>query len=389
MSGKIRNERNELTNYYSGERIVYVKGDFSPVLPMHTDIGTHKIRVWHSAQYDACKRCRHIDHGYLETDKCNAYLHDDDVIAFRSPNYVLCNFYEAKFFVYNSYFTSVEQAYQWRKMKHIGQEAYALEISKSKTPGRAKQIANRVPGNLLKDWHVIKCDVMRELLIAKVEQCSKFRSILLKTEGKRLIEATNDMYWASGLPPYLSTTTKPECFPGKNWLGRILEDIRDERRQSTSSSSMDTSDSTNTLIEEAFRSTTDQPPVSTTAQPPRVDHCSVTCVDHCSTPRVDYCSTPCVDYCSAPRVDRCSASRVDHCSAPRVDPCSVTCVDHCSTSRVDHCSSPRVDHCSAPVSTTAQPPCRPLLSHLCRPLLNSRYRPLLNPLCRPLLCPPW
>ena len=74
VSGKIRNERNELTNYYSGERIVYVKGDFSPVLPMYTDIGTHKIRVWHSAQYDACKRCRHIDHGYLETDKCNAYL---------------------------------------------------------------------------------------------------------------------------------------------------------------------------------------------------------------------------------------------------------------------------------------------------------------------------
>ena len=175
-----------------------------------------------------------------------AYLHDDDVTAFRSPNYVLCNFYEAKFFVYNSHFTSVEQAYQWRKMKHIGQEAYALEISKSKTPGRAKQIANRVPGNLLKDWHVIKCDVMRELLIAKVEQCSKFRTTLLKTEGKRLIEATNDMYWASGLPPYLSTTTKPECFPGKNWLGRILEDIRDELRQSTSSSSMDTSDSTNT-----------------------------------------------------------------------------------------------------------------------------------------------
>ena len=109
---------------------------------------------------------------------------------------------------------------------------------------------------------------MRELLIAKVEQCSKFRTTLLKTEGKRLIEATNDMFWASGLPPYLSTTTKPECFLGKNWLGRILEDIRDELRRSTSSSSMDTSDSTNTLIEEAPRSTTDQPPVSTTAQPP-------------------------------------------------------------------------------------------------------------------------
>ena len=340
VSGKIRNERNELTNYYSGERIVYVKGDFSPVLPMYTDIGTHKIRVWHSAQYDACKRCRHIDHGYLETDKCNAYLHDDDVIAFRSPNYVLCNFYEAKFFVYNSYFTSVEQAYQWRKMKHIGQEAYALEISKSKTPGRAKQIANRVPGNLLKDWHVIKCDVMRELLIAKVEQCSKFRSTLLKTEGKRLIEATNDMYWASGLPPYLSTTTKPECFPGKNWLGRILEDIRDELRQSTSSSSMDTSDSTNTLIGEASRSTTDQPPVSTTAQPP---------VSTNAQPPVSTTAQPPVSTPAQSPVSTTAQLPVSITSQP---PVSTTAQPPVSTTAQPPVSTPA----QSPVSTTAQPP---------------------------------
>ena len=340
VSGKIRNERNELTNYYSGERIVYVKGDFSPVLPMYTDIGTHKIRVWHSAQYDACKRCRHIDHGYLETDKCNAYLHDDDVIAFRSPNYVLCNFYEAKFFVYNSYFPSVEQAYQWRKMKHIGQEAYALEISKSKTPGRAKQIANRVPGNLLKDWHVIKCDVMRELLIAKVEQCSKFRSTLLKTEGKRLIEATNDMYWASGLPPYLSTTTKPECFPGKNWLGRILEDIRDELRQSTSSSSMDTSDSTNTLIGEASRSTTDQPPVLTTAQPP---------VSTNAQPPVSTTAQPPVSTPAQSPVSTTAQLPVSTTSQP---PVSTTAQPPVSTTAQPPVSTPA----QSPVSTTAQPP---------------------------------
>ena len=348
VSGKIRNERNELTNYYSGERIVYVKGDFSPVLPMYTDIGTHKIRVWHSAQYDACKRCRHIDHGYLETDKCNAYLHDDDVIAFRSPNYVLCNFYEAKFFVYNSYFTSVEQAYQWRKMKHIGQEAYALEISKSKTPGRAKQIANRVPGNLLKDWHVIKCDVMRELLIAKVEQCSKFRSTLLKTEGKRLIEATNDMYWASGLPPYLSTTTKPECFPGKNWLGRILEDIRDELRQSTSSSSMDTSDSTNTLIGEASRSTTDQPPVSTTAQPP-VSTNAQPLVSTNAQPPVSTTAQPPVSTPAQSPVSTTAQLPVSTTSQP---PVSTTAQPPVSTTAQPPVSTPA----QSPVSTTAQPP---------------------------------
>ena len=124
---------------------------------------------------------------------------------------------------------------------------------------------------MLKDWHETKRDVMRELLNAKVEQCSKFRTTLLKTEGKQIIEATHDMYWASGLPPYLSTTTKPECFSGENWLGHILEGIRDELIRfmpSTSSSSMDISDSAIEPTEEASHSTTAQPPMSTTAQSP-------------------------------------------------------------------------------------------------------------------------
>ena len=237
ISGKIRNQQNELTEYYSGERIVYVKGSFSPALPMYADFGKHRTRVWHASQYDACKRCRHLDHNQLETDKCDAFMHDDDVIAFRSPNYVLCNFYVDSLFVYDRHFTSVEQAYQWKKMKHIKQEAFALEITKAKTPSKAKQIANRVPQNLLEDWHFIKLDVMKQILDAKLEQCSKFRDELSKSQGKRIIEATQDTYWASGLPPYLSTTTKPEYFPGENWLGRILEDMREELIRSSQSSS--------------------------------------------------------------------------------------------------------------------------------------------------------
>ena len=254
ISGKIRNQQNELTEYYSGERIVYVKGSFSPALPMYADFGKHRTRVWHASQYDACKRCRHLDHNHLETDKCDAFMQeDDDAIAFRSPNYVLCNFYVNSLFVYDRHFTSVEQAYQWKKMKHIKQEAFALEITKAKTPSKAKQIANRVPQNLLEDWHFIKLDVMKQILDAKLEQCSKFRDELSKSQGKRIIEATQDTYWASGLPPYLSTTTKPEYFPGENWLGRILEDMREEliRSSQSSSTKLATNNSTAGLLQKS------------------------------------------------------------------------------------------------------------------------------------------
>ena len=139
------------------------------------------------------------------------------------------------------------------KMKHIKQEAFALEITKAKTPSKAKQIANRVPQNLLEDWHFIKLDVMKQILDAKLEQCSKFRDELSKSQGKRIIEATQDTYWASRLPPYLSTTTKPEYFPGENWLGRILEDMREELTRSSQSSStkLATNNSTAGLLQKS------------------------------------------------------------------------------------------------------------------------------------------
>ena len=172
------------------------------------------------------------------------------MIAFRSPNYVLCNFYVDTLSVYDQaaydrHFTSVEQAYQWKKIKYINQEPLALEITKAKTPSRAKQIANGVPQNLLKDWHMIKRDVMKKILDAKLEHCSKFRNELLKSQGKCLIEATQYMYWASGLPPYLSITIKPEHFAGENWLGRILEDMREEliRSRQSSLTTLTTNDS--------------------------------------------------------------------------------------------------------------------------------------------------
>ena len=242
MPGKIRNDKNELSQYYSGEKIVYVKGNFTPALPNFADLGDYRVRVWHATQIDACQRCRHLGHNHLETDQCDAFLHSDDVIAFKSPNYVLCNFYAHKLFVYDRSFTSVEQAYQWKKMQHIGHEQYSREIMMSKTPGRAKQIANRVPYHLLKKWHSIKRDVMREIIGAKIEQCPKFKETLLKSEGKRLIEATQDMFWASGLPPNLSSSTKPECLPGCNCLGRILEDMRYDLIQSNQSDNLSTSD---------------------------------------------------------------------------------------------------------------------------------------------------
>ena len=46
---------------------------------------------------------------------------------------------------------------------------------------------------------------MREILHAKADFCEEFKSALLDTAGRRLVEAvTGDDFCSSGLPPYLA-----------------------------------------------------------------------------------------------------------------------------------------------------------------------------------------
>ena len=84
--------------------------------------------------------------------------------------------------------------------------------------------------NLLKhkDWHSIKCQVMKEILRAKSDYSPLFRSALLNSVGKQIVESTQDLFWASGLPPRYSASTKPEYYPGNNKLGHVLEQLRND-----------------------------------------------------------------------------------------------------------------------------------------------------------------
>lgn len=68
------------------------------------------------------------------------------------------------------------------------------------------------------DWEIIKDDIMREAVRAKIQQHPQVLRLLLSTGGAALIEHTrNDSYWADGGDG-----------SGLNMLGRILMEIRRE-----------------------------------------------------------------------------------------------------------------------------------------------------------------
>ena len=218
-----------MTPFYSGDRFVFVKGKFSPALHRNALVNYNKCRIWHKTQEEACERCRSSDHVTNDTDKCSAFSDDSDsIIAFRSPKHVLCNYYPAHIKVYDTMFYSVEQAYQWRFLKYIGMEEQAQQVLDTRSPAEAKEIASSIPRQLHKDWHSIKLCVMRDILHAKADYCVLFKKTLIDSVGKRLVESTQDLFWASGLSPNLSATTTPAYYPGSNELGRILEAVRAE-----------------------------------------------------------------------------------------------------------------------------------------------------------------
>ena len=98
---------------------------------------------------------------------------------------------------------------------------HALEILDAESPTAAKEIASRIPRFLHKDWHQIKLTVMRDIHIDKA-----FKSTLIDSGVKDLVECTQDLFWASGLAPRLTSTTKPSFYPGSNMLGNILDSVR-------------------------------------------------------------------------------------------------------------------------------------------------------------------
>ena len=228
ISARIRDNNNRLTSFYNGDRFVFVKGQFKPALHTSAIVDFNKCRIWHKSQENACTRCRGTDHLTTNTAQCDAYTEENDVISIRSSKHVLCNYYMSYLKVFDMEFASVEHAYQWRFMKYIGLDDYAHQIQKCHSPAEAKEIASSVPRELHHDWHRIKRTVMRDILHAKADYCPLFKSTLMDSVGMRLVESTQDLYWASGLPPRFTTTTKPRYYPGRNELGHILESVRSD-----------------------------------------------------------------------------------------------------------------------------------------------------------------
>ena len=115
---------------------------------------------------------------------------------------------------------------RWPTSEHYFQaqkfadEAYRQQIRKSKSPMQAARLGRDRKQKLRRDWESVKVGIMRQAVRAKFTQHEEPRLLLLSTGDATLVDHTeNDSYWGDGGDG-----------SGKNMLGRILMEIREELR---------------------------------------------------------------------------------------------------------------------------------------------------------------
>ena len=96
IHSRIRDQQNKLTRFCSGDRFGYVKGQFSPVLHVNAIVESHRCQILHKSQSDARIRCCETTHRTHETEKCKAYVDDEDVIIIKSQKFLIATISHVK-----------------------------------------------------------------------------------------------------------------------------------------------------------------------------------------------------------------------------------------------------------------------------------------------------
>ena len=96
----------------------------------------------------------------------------------------------------------------------------------TESPMAAARLGRDHGRSIRSDWDAVRDEVMRKALRAKFTQHPALRDILLSTGQAEIVEHTkNDNYWGDGGDG-----------TGRNALGRLLMEIREELRMPTGAS---------------------------------------------------------------------------------------------------------------------------------------------------------
>jgi len=129
----------------------------------------------------------------------------------------------------NLTFNCAEQYMMYSKAVIFRDFATADKILATSDPKDQKNLGRQVK-NFKKDvWDSIAKDVVYIGNYLKFTQNENFKAKLMATGNKTLVEASPyDAIWGIGLDEASAKVTPPEQWPGTNWLGQVLTEVRDD-----------------------------------------------------------------------------------------------------------------------------------------------------------------
>lgn len=121
-----------------------------------------------------------------------------------------------------------EQYMMAQKARVFGDEQALDAIMATSNPAEQKAIGRKVKGFDRRQWDAVSRDVVMRASLHKFTSDPRLRAKLLMTEGTTLVEASpTDVIWGVGLDEHDPRVHDRSQWQGTNWLGQVLNDLRD------------------------------------------------------------------------------------------------------------------------------------------------------------------
>lgn len=137
----------------------------------------------------------------------------------------------SKFEIDGVEFSTAEQYMMYKKALLFHDYKIAGAIMRTDNPKQQKALGREVRGFKSDKWEKYAKQFVYEGNYAKFTQNVDLLKLLLETEGTTLVEASPfDKIWGIGLAEDNPKAQSRDTWEGKNWLGEVLTDVRDEIR---------------------------------------------------------------------------------------------------------------------------------------------------------------
>lgn len=156
---------------------------------------------------------------------CQTMAYDENSMCFAGPKAIYSNFYPAPLRYKSRYFTSSEQAFQWRKANHHKDTNAEKKILETADPFQIKKAGASVETEA--QWKFDEESILHEIVREKFLQNKDIYRKFTSEQYTNYYECTTDTYWGCGCK-IDAIDIDPETIKGKNRFGIILADLKRE-----------------------------------------------------------------------------------------------------------------------------------------------------------------